>query len=45
MGFCNVPENQSVPSEVSDMRAIGESEGYKRGQEQLLGMLRTAQDS
>jgi hypothetical protein len=30
---------------VSDIRAIGESEGYKRGQGQLLGTLRTAQDS
>jgi hypothetical protein len=27
------------------MRAIGESEGYWRAQEQLLGTLRTAQDS
>jgi hypothetical protein len=45
MGFYNVSENRSVPSKVSDMRAIGESEGYKRGQEQLLGTLRTAQDS
>jgi hypothetical protein len=30
---------------VSDMRAIGELEGYWRIQEQLLGTLRTAQDS
>jgi uncharacterized FlaG/YvyC family protein len=30
---------------VSDIRAIGESEGHKRGQGQLLGTLRTAQDS
>jgi plastocyanin len=30
---------------LSDIRAIGESEGYKRGQGQLLGTLRTAQDS
>jgi hypothetical protein len=30
---------------VSDIRAIGESEGYKRSQGQLLGTLRTAQDS
>jgi hypothetical protein len=30
---------------VSDMRAIGELEGYWRAQEQLLGTLRTAQDS
>jgi hypothetical protein len=30
---------------MSDIRAIGESEGHKRGQGQLLGTLRTAQDS
>jgi hypothetical protein len=31
--------------QLSDIRAIGESEGYKRGQGQLLGTLWTAQDS
>jgi hypothetical protein len=31
--------------DLSDIRAIGESEDYKRGQGQLLGTLRTAQDS
>jgi hypothetical protein len=30
---------------VSDMRAIGESEGYWRAEEQLLGTLRTARNS
>jgi hypothetical protein len=31
--------------ELSDMRAIGESEGYWRALEQLIGTLRTARDS
>jgi hypothetical protein len=31
--------------ELSDIRAIGELEGYWRAQEQLLGTLRTARDS
>jgi hypothetical protein len=30
-----------VPVNLSDIRAIGESEGHKRGQGQLLGTLRT----
>jgi hypothetical protein len=35
----------SIRVTLSDIRAIGESEGYKRGQGQLFGTLRTAQDS
>jgi hypothetical protein len=44
--YCRVCDTAYVKGEeVSDIRAIGESEGYKRGQGQLLGTLRTAQDS
>jgi hypothetical protein len=35
----------TITGALSDIRAIGESEGYWSAQDQLLGTLRTAQDS
>jgi hypothetical protein len=49
--YCSSPKiykntlNGFVRVLLSDMRVIGESEGYSRAQEQLLGTLVTAQDS